>query len=175
MSSWNNSYSEASCGPSRSARGAGLVQTEDEATVFSRRYQDEFRFTEHAHLRQPSARRSSTAGCGSVTMYWCSTGITGTSRPTIAPVLRAKLPVAETMCSQEISPLSVRTSHCPLRRSIAHDRRRAVDFGSAAAGATGEGLREVSGLDVAVVGVLDRSEEVIASGRAAKCALRRRR
>jgi hypothetical protein len=63
---------------------------------------------------RPFARRSMISGCCSVTMYWCSTGITGMSSPTISPVLRAKLPVAETTCSQVISPLSVVTSHSPL-------------------------------------------------------------
>ena len=43
---------------------------------------------------RPWRWRSTIAGCGSVTMYWCSTGMTGTSSPTIAPVRRAKLPVA---------------------------------------------------------------------------------
>ena len=31
----------------------------------------------------------------------------------MAPVVRAKLPVAETTCSQTMSPLSVFTSHSP--------------------------------------------------------------
>ena len=39
--------------------------------------------------------------------------MTGTSSPTMAPVLRAKLPVAETICSARMSPLSVLTSHSP--------------------------------------------------------------
>ena len=46
-------------------------------------------------------------------MYWCCTGITGTSSPTIAPVRRAKLPVALTTCSQVMSPRSVCTHHSP--------------------------------------------------------------
>ena len=62
---------------------------------------------------RPSLCRCTIAGCGSVTMYWCSTGITGTSSPTMAPVRRAKLPVAETTCSHAISPRSVLTSHSP--------------------------------------------------------------
>ena len=61
----------------------------------------------------PFAWRSRIAGCASVTMYWCSTGMTGMSSPTIAPVRRAKLPEAKTRCSQVISPLSVVTSHSP--------------------------------------------------------------
>ena len=35
------------------------------------------------------------------------------SRPTIAPVFRAKFPVADTICSAIISPLSVSTRHSP--------------------------------------------------------------
>ena len=76
-------------------------------------YQDEVRFPQHAHLRQALGLARDDLRMGSVTIYWCWTGITGTSSPTIAPVFRAKLPVAETTCSQTMSPLSVVTSHSP--------------------------------------------------------------
>ena len=80
----------------------------------------------------------------------------------MAPVLRAKLPVAETTCSQVMSPLSVFTSHSPLGFcSIAGDGGVAVDLGAAAARALGQGLGQVGGLDVAVVGMLDGAEHAV--------------
>ena len=97
-------------------------------------------------------------------MYWCSTGITGISSPTISPVLRAKLPVAETTCSQVISPLSVVTSHSPfgcgsiavtvVLRLISAPRLRAP---------RGESLGEIGGLDIAVLGMLDCADDVAVS------------
>ena len=53
------------------------------------------------------------SGCCSVTMYWCSTGITGIVEADHRAGRRAKLPVAETTCSQVMSPWSVETSHSP--------------------------------------------------------------
>ena len=67
-------------------------------------YQDESLSRSTPISGRPCALRFWISGCASVTMYWCSTGITGTSRPTMAPVRRAKLPVQETTCSQVISP-----------------------------------------------------------------------
>ena len=83
-------------------------------------YQDESDSRSTPISGRPRRRRSRMSGCGSVTMYWCSTGITGTSIPTMRPVCRAKLPEHDTTCSQVTSPLSVRTSHSPDRvRSMA--------------------------------------------------------
>ena len=83
------------------------------------------------------------------------------SRPTIAPVLRAKLPVADTTCSQAMSPLSVRTIHRRRRALDAVDGGVAVDLGAARARALGEGLGEVGRLHVAVVGMLDRADDAV--------------
>ena len=124
-------------------------------------YQDESASRSTPISGRPWRWRSSTAGCGSVTMYWCSTGMTGMSSPTIAPVCRAKLPVAETTCSQTMSPLSVLTATRRRRALDAGDGRLAVDLGAARAGALGEGLGQVGGLDVAVVRVLDRAEDAV--------------
>ncbi len=48
-------------------------------------------------------RHSTSAGSGSVTMYWCSTGIAGILRPSSCAVRCAWLPVAVTTCSARIS------------------------------------------------------------------------
>ena len=125
-------------------------------------YQDESASRSTPISGRPRRWRSEIAGCGSVTIYWCSTGMTGMSRPSIAPVWRTKLPVAETTCSQVMSPLSVLTSHSPDGFcSMAVTRRLAVDLGAARAGALGEGLRQVGGLDIAVVGMLDGADDAI--------------
>ena len=102
------------------------------------------------------------SGCGSVTRYWCSTGMAGTSSPTIAPVCRAWLPVALTTCSHTTSPRSVRTRHSPPGvRSMAVTFVRRWISAPPVAGAAGERLGEVGGLDVAVLGVKDGPDEAV--------------
>jgi hypothetical protein len=71
------------------------------------------------------------------------------------------LPVAETTCSQAMSPLSVFTSHSPpacrsmpvtvVLRLISAPRARAL----------GQRLGQVGRLDVAVVGMLDGADEAV--------------
>ena len=88
--------------------------------------------------------------------------MTGTLIPTMRPVCRAKLPVAETTCSQTMSPLSVTTFHSPLRcRSIAVTVVWRLISAAAFARAARQRLGEVGGLDIAVLGVLDRADDSI--------------
>ena len=95
-------------------------------------------------------------------MYWCWTGITGTSSPTIAPVRLAKLPLAEITCSQVTSPLSVTTRHSPLARALDRlDERLPVDLAAAVARAARQRLGQIGGLDVAVAGVLNGAQKPV--------------
>src|SRR5271169_4929393 len=107
---------------------------------------------------RPLALRARISGCASVTIYWCWTGITGTLIPTMRPVARAKLPVAETTCSQTMSPLSVATFHSPL--GCGHDGMT-VDLSPALARRPRQGLGQVGGLDIAVLGMLDRADDSV--------------
>ena len=78
------------------------------------------------------------------------------------PVWRAKLPVAETTCSQVISPLSVTTFHSPERRALDRgDDGLTVDLGAAIARAARERLGEIGGLDIAVLGMPDGAEKAV--------------
>ena len=88
--------------------------------------------------------------------------MTGISRPTMAPVLRAKLPEHETTCSQVMSPLSVFTSHSP-EGSLLNGGHRgvAIDFSAPAAGTLGQRLGQIGGLDIAIVGMLDGADDAI--------------
>ena len=80
----------------------------------------------------------------------------------MAPVCRAKLPVAETTCSQTMSPLSVLTSHSPAGvRSMAVTVVLRLISAPQRARALGERLGQVGGLDVAVVGMLDGAEDAV--------------
>ena len=114
-SSWNSSYSASSRRPVDVAAGrALLVGPEQQAARLLAHVPGAVALAQHAHLGQALLLAALwISGCGSVTIYWCSTGMTGMSSPTIAPVRRAKLPVAVTTCSQAMSPLSVCTSHSP--------------------------------------------------------------
>ena len=95
-----------------------------------------------------------------MTIYWCSTGMTGTLIPTIAPVFRAKLPVADTTCSQTMSPLSVTTFHSPLgSRSIAVTVVWRLISAPRFARAARQRLGQIGGLDIAVLGMLDRADD----------------
>ncbi len=78
------------------------------------------------------------------------------------PVWRAKLPVAETTCSQVISPLSVTTFHSPRARALDRDDDGlAVDFRAAIAGAARKRLGEVGGLDIAVLRMPDGADQTL--------------
>ena len=59
---------------------------------------------------------ASISGIVSVTRYWCSSGISGNSKPAIAATSRAHKPAALTTTPAWIVPLSVSTSQLPSAR-----------------------------------------------------------
>jgi len=86
-------------------------------------------------------------------------------QPTMSPVLRAKLPVQDTTCSQWISPLSVLTIQLSsgLLLKIQH-RSIAIDSCTPRAGTFGQSLSQVSGLNIAIIWVLDGANNAIDIG-----------
>ena len=87
----------------------------------------------------------------------------------MAPVRRAKLPVAaHDMLAGDVALVGLDQPFAVGGRSMPITARVAIDLGAAVARALGQGLGQVGGLDVAVIGMLDGAENAIGVRTAAR-------